>query len=75
MDKTPQHLAFLTVKEGEIQLERLRELYQSMVSKLYKGIVADQIVDVAIKLEELRKKEKPRGVSVSRILEHHYVHS
>lgn len=72
MEKIPQHLAFLTVKEGEIQLEQLRKLYQEMVGTLYKGIVADQLVDVAIRLEELRKKEQPRGMSVAHILESHY---
>ena len=75
MEKTPQHLAFLTVKEGEVQLEGLKELFHQMVGTLYKGIVADQIIEVGMRLEELRRKEKPRGVSVSRILEHHYTHS
>lgn len=72
MEKLPQHLAFLTVKEGEVQLQRLKELYLSLSGRLYRGIVADQLIQLHDRLDELRKQEKQRGVSVSHILDAHY---
>lgn len=72
MEKTPQHLTFLTVKEGEIQLNRLRSLHSTMVGTLYPGIVTQQIMEVHCKLDEMKKKEQPRGISVARVLEQHY---
>ncbi len=72
MKETPYYLTFLTVKEGEIQLRKHISLYSTLVGNLYPPIVANEIVEIQCKLEELRKEEQPRGVSVSHLLEQHY---
>jgi hypothetical protein len=73
MNRPPIYLQFETVPEGELMLRKYRELYSDMVGNIYPNVVAEYIIAIKDKIEELKKTERPRGVSVAHILEKHFM--